>query len=69
MHIITLIRKYKTTPPEELLPIIQNYDKTITTKSIHVALLALFQNHFEGLNNRRLYELMRFINTTFEVMS
>jgi hypothetical protein len=65
MHIITLIRKYKTTPPDELLPIIQNYDETITTKSIHVALVALFKNNFEGLNNRRLYEVMRFINTTF----
>ena len=42
MDIITLIRAHKTTPTAELLPIIQQYNKKITTKSIHLALVSSF---------------------------
>ena len=65
MNIITLIRAHKTTPTAELLPIIQQYNKQITTKSIHLALVGLFFHHYQNLNNRRLYELMRWTNKKF----
>ena len=65
MNIITFIRKNKTTHVNEILPIIQTYDKKIKTKSIHLGLVALFSNHYQNLNNRRLYELMRWINGKF----
>jgi hypothetical protein len=65
MNIITFVRQNKTTPVGTLLPIIQTYDKTINTKSIHLGLVALFSNHYQNLNNRRLYEFMRWINKKF----
>ena len=65
MNIITFIRKNKLTPVGELLSILQTYDKKIKTKSIHLALVALFSHHYQNLNNRRLYELMRWINGKF----
>ena len=68
MNIITFVRKNKLTPVAELLPIIQNYDKKIRTSSIHIALVDLFRNKFEGLNNRRLYEFLRFINKKFAAL-
>ena len=68
MNIITFIRKNKTTPVGELLPLLKTYDKKVKTSSIHLALVALFKNKFEGLNNRRLYELMRWLNQKFAAL-
>jgi hypothetical protein len=66
MNIITFIRKQKLTRVNELLPIIQTYNKKVkSTKSIHLALVALISNHYQNLNNRRLYELIRWINKKF----
>ena len=65
MNIITFIRKNKTTHVNDLLPLLKTYDKKIKTKSIHLCLVALFSNHYQNLNNRRLYELMRWINGKF----
>ena len=65
MDIITFIRKHKATTVNDLLPILQSYDKTIKTKSIHLALVALFSNHYENLNTKRLYELMRWVNSKY----
>jgi hypothetical protein len=64
-NIITFIRKHKTTSVNDLLPKLQDYDKKITSKSIHLALVALFKSHHKNLNTKRLYELMRFINKKF----
>jgi len=65
MNVITLIRKHKTTAVSDMLSILQNYDNKIKTTSIHLALVAFFTNHFQTLNIKRLYELMRFINKKF----
>ena len=65
MDIITFIRKHKATTVNDLLPILQSYDKTIKTKSIHLGLVALFSNHYENLNTKRLYELMRWVNSKY----
>ena len=65
MDIITFIRKHKATTVNDLLPILQSYDKTIKTKSIHFGLVALFSNHYENLNTKRLYELMRWVNSKY----
>ena len=65
MNVITLIRKHKTTAVSDMLSILQNYDKKIISKSIHLALVAFFTNHFQTLNKKRLYELMRWVNKKF----
>ena len=68
MNIITFIRAHKTTPVSDLLPILQQYNKKITTKSIHLALVGLFFHHHQNLNSRRLYELMRWLNQKFAAL-
>ena len=65
MNIITLIRKHKATSVNDLLPILQSFDRKITTTSIHLALVALFSNHYLNLNTKRLYELMRWVNKRY----
>ena len=65
MNVITLIRKHKTTAVSDMLSILQNYDNRIKTTSIHLALVAFFTNHFQTLNKKRLYELMRWVNKKF----
>ena len=57
-----------TTPVSNLLPILQQYNKKITTKSIHLALVGLFFHHHQNLNSRRLYELMRWLNKKFATL-
>ena len=64
-NVISFIRKYKTTPISDLLPILHDYDKKIKTRSIHLALVSLFEHHYQNLNEKRLYELMRWVNKKF----
>ena len=66
--IIHFIRNNKTTNIEDLLEVIKQYDTTIITSSIHIALVKLFENHFESLNERRLYEYLKWINSMFAKM-
>lgn len=63
--IIHCIRNNKTIKIEELLDVIKEFDRTIITSSIHIALVELFSNHFSNLNERRLYELLRWINNQY----
>ena len=62
MDIITFVRNTKTAPTTELLGRISGYDRSIKTTSLHVALAKLFINHYTGLNERRLVELLRYVN-------
>lgn len=68
MDIITFVRNTKATPITELLPKISAYDRSIKTTSLHVALAKLFINHYTGLNERRLVELLRYTNLHYNSM-
>ena len=65
MNIISFIRANKNVNVDALLSVIQTYDKKIITNSIHLALVDLFRRHYQGLTNKRLYELFNYINKIF----
>ena len=65
INIISFIRTNKNTPTNSLLSVVHSYDKKIITKSIHLALVELFRRHCSGLTEKRLIELMNFLNKKF----
>lgn len=65
VSIISFVRRNKSIKIEDLLDVIKEFDGTIITSSIHIALVKLFENHFSTLNERRLYELLHWTNSMF----
>jgi hypothetical protein len=63
MSVINFIRLHKLTSIEDLPASIRAFDSSISTSSPYLVYYKLFQNHYEGLNYRRLVELLRWINT------
>ena len=62
MDVISFIRLNKLTSVEDCPASIKEFDSSITTNSIYTVYYDLFRRHYAGLNQKRLVEMMNFIN-------
>jgi hypothetical protein len=68
MDIINFIRLHKNLPVEQLPATIREFDPSIGTTSPYTVYYELFRKHYSGLNDKRLVELMNWINKKLNKM-